>query len=143
MKITRDKEWYFKWHITAYWVGMVLCIVPTIFAGLLEFPVIATKEAESTLSGTFIIVLVAAALPLYKWVKTVLKSPSIALLLWIGSGILYLILSMPMQTVKGLFIVFLTAAIGNTIAIVFFKLSDIWKEKWRFCGEIKIKGGNG
>ena len=72
-----------------------------------------------------------------------LKSPSIALLLWIGSGILYLILSMPMQTVKGLFIVFLTAAIGNTIAIVFFKLSDIWKEKWRFCGEIKIKGGNG
>ena len=64
MKITRDKEWYFKWHITAYWVGMVLCIVPTIFAGLLEFPVVATKDAESTLSGTFIIVLVAAALPL-------------------------------------------------------------------------------
>ena len=65
-KIKHSKEWYYNARLIAYWVGMAFCVVPTLIAGILKLPVIVVKDANSTLSGVFVVVVVCAALPLYK-----------------------------------------------------------------------------
>lgn len=142
MNIRHDKEWYYRAYIIAYIVGMILCIVPTLAAGISELPLIANKDATSTLSGVFVVVLIAAAFPLYKAFIKLLKSPSIAVICWILFALLALVGKMTAETLHGLTIVFLWAAIGNTLGVLAFRLSAMWKEKWKYCGEVFLRGGD-
>lgn len=142
MKIKHDKEWYYRAYILAYIVGMFLCIVPTLVAGVVGLPLIANKDATSTLSGVFVVVIITAAFPLYKAFIKLLKSPSVAVICWILFALLVLVGYMNAETLHGLTIVFLWAAIGNTLGVFSFKLSAIWEEKWKYCGEVFIRGGD-
>ncbi len=137
-KIKHSKEWYYWAYMIAYWVGMGFCIVPTLVAAGVELPIIVVKEAESTLSGVFIVAIVAAALPLYKALIKLLKSPSAAVICWILFGLMFLVNRMQPQTIHGLTVVFMWAAIGNTLGVICFKLSALWKELWRDCGQVEI-----
>ncbi len=145
-KIKHSKEWYYNARLIAYWVGMVFCIVPTLIAGLVKLPLIATHDADSTLSGVFIVVLVCAALPLYKALIKVMKSPNAAVICWVLFGLIALVNSMEKGTIEGLTFVFAFAAIGNTLGAVCFKLSKEFEELWRHCGQVEVtnlNGGNG
>ena len=57
-KIKHSKEWYYNARLIAYWVGMAFCVVPTLIAGLWKLRVIVVKDANSTLSGMFVVVMV-------------------------------------------------------------------------------------
>lgn len=142
-KIKHSKEWYYNVRLIAYWVGMAFCVVPTLIAGILKLPVIVVKDADSTLSGVFVVAIVAAALPLYKALVKLLKSPSAAVICWILFGLMALVNSMEPQTIHGLTVVFLWASIGNTLGAVCFKLSKEWENIWQHCGQVEVTNLNG
>ena len=133
-KIKHSKEWYYNARLIAYWVGMAFCVVPTLIAGILKLPVIVVKDANSTLSGVFVVVVVCAALPLYKALIKVMKSPNAAVICWVLFGLMALVNSMEKSTIEGLTVVFAFAAVGNTLGAVCFKRSKEFEELWRHCG---------
>lgn len=137
-KIKRSKEWYYNARLIAYWVGMAFCVVPTLIAGILKLPVIVVKDANSTLSGVFVVVVVCAALPLYKALIKVMKSPNAAVICWVLFGLMALVNSMEKSTIEGLTVVFAFAAVGNTLGAVCFKLSKEFEELWRHCGQVEV-----
>lgn len=138
-KIKHSKEWYYWAKLIAYGVGMIFCIVPTLIAGIVKLPLITKTTAESTLSGVFIICLICAALPLYKAVIKLIKSPNAAVICWLLFFLMFFINKMSKETIAGLTVVFACAAIGNTLGAICFKLSDEFAELWKYCGEIHIK----
>lgn len=137
-KIKHSKEWYYNARLIAYWVGMAFCVVPTLIAGLWKLPVIVVKDADSTLSGVFVVVVVCAALPLYKALIKVMKSPNAAVICWVLFGLMALVNSMEKTTIEGLTFVFAFAAIGNTLGAVCFKVSKEFEELWRHCGQVEV-----
>jgi fucose 4-O-acetylase-like acetyltransferase len=142
MKITKNKDWYKRaWFITSA-LAWFMCTVPTIIAGFLKLPkIVVTHEAEQTLSGAFIFVIICAAYPIFKGLLKYMKSPSAWLILWILTGFLFLFLQIPKDSLRAVYIVTFTAAIGNSIGAVLFFLAKHFKEKWKFCGEMKLIGG--
>ena len=146
IKIKRSKEWYYWARLISYWLGIGFCVIPTLIAAGIELPVIVVKEADSTLSGVFVVAIVAAALPLYKALVKLLKSPSAAVICWILFGLMALVNSMEPKTIHGLTVVFLWASIGNTLGAICFKLSKEWENIWQHCGQVELtnlNGGNG
>ena len=142
MKITRSKEWYYRAYILTSIAAWICCILPTLIAGLVKFPIVATKSATNTLTGSFTIVLACAAYPLLKGLLKMLKSPSAWLILWIVTGITFLLYKISHETLGALLVVFFIAALGNSVGAVLFFLSRKCKEKWAFCGQIQIVGSN-
>lgn len=134
MKITKSKSWYWKAHILTGLVAWVFCIVPTLVTGLIKLPVIVTEDATSTLTGTFTLCLVLCAYPLLKGALRLLKSPSAWLIMWLMTGMLYLIYNVSHETLGALLTVFFVGAIGNSIGAVLFFFSRRYKEKWAFSG---------
>ena len=137
-KIKHSKEWYYNARLIAYWVGMAFCVVPTLIAGILKLPVIVVKDANSTLSGVFVVVVVCAALPLYKALIKVMKSPNAAVICWVLFGLMALVNSMEKSSIEGLTVGFAFAAVRNTLGAVCFKLSKEFEELWRHCGQVEV-----
>ena len=104
----------------------------------MKLPVIVVKDADSTLSGVFVVVVVCAALPLYKALIKVMKSPNAAVICWVLFGLMALVNSMEKTTIEGLTFVFAFAAIGNTLGAVCFKVSKEFEELWRHCGQVEV-----
>ena len=134
-KITKSKAWYWRAYLLTSIAAWVFCIVPTLLAGVFKLPVIATKNAETTLTGSFTIVLIACIYPLYKGLIKLLKSPSAPVIMWILFGVTYLLYKISQQTLKAMVLVFFVAAVGNTIGAGLFLLSKISKTKWEFYGQ--------
>lgn len=137
-KIKHSKQWYYNAKIIAYGVGMILCIFPTLIAGLIKLPIITKSTADSTLSGVFIVCLICCALPLYKAVIKFIKSPNAAVICWVFFLLMFFVNKMSKETIAGLTVVFAFAAIGNTLGAIAFKLSDEFAELWKYCGEIHL-----
>ncbi len=142
-KIRHSKEWYYKARFVAYGLGIVFCVLPTLIAAMYELPVIVDKSAESTLSGVFIAALVVAALPLYKALVRLLKSPNAAVFCWLLFALMFFAEKMSEQTERGLMLVFWWAAIGNTLGVICFYLSKEFDKLWQGCGEVTVKNLNG
>lgn len=143
MKITKSKEWYYRASIATAILAWIFCIVPTLIAGIIKLPIIATKSAENTLTGSFTIVLICCAYPLFKGLLKMLKSPSAWLILWIVTGITFLLYNISHETLGAMLIVFFVAALGNSIGAILFFLSRVFNEKYKFCGQVQIVGGKG
>ncbi len=143
MKITKSKEWYYRAYVTTTLLAWFFCIVPTLVVGVIKLPVIATKNADSTLTGSFTVVLVCAAYPLYKGLVRLFKSPSACMIMWILFAITFLLYKISHETLGAMVVVFLVSAIGNTIGAVLFYAAKICKEKWAFCVRIENTGGYG
>lgn len=136
-KITKSKAWYWKAYILTMVLAWGVCIIPTLIAGILKLPVIAKKNAESTLTGSFTIVLIACIYPLYKGLVKLLKSPSAPVIMWILFGITYLLYKISHETLGAMVVVFLVAAIANTIGAGLFLLAKMFKTKWAFFGQVQ------
>jgi hypothetical protein len=139
MKITKSKEWYYRAKIITWIIAWFCCIVPTAIVGAVKLPLVVTKQADETLTGSAIIVIACCAYPLLKGILKMLKSPSAWLIMWILTVVLYLIWLVPHETLGAVLSVFLTAAIGNSIGAILFWLSRQFDEKWKFCGQITVK----
>ena len=140
--IKHSKSWYFNAKLIAYWVGMAFCVLPPLIAGLVKLPsIVVEKNAEGTLSGVFVLAIICAAVPIYKAVIKLVKSPNAAVICWILFGLIALVDTMSPQTISALKFVFAFAAIGNTLGAICFKLSETFGELWKHCGQVEIVGG--
>ena len=139
MKITKSKRFYYwAWHIAVV-LAWGACILPALIAGVCNLPIVAVKEAETTLTGSFLIVIAVCAYPIMKGVLKALKSPSAWLILWIATGLIFAMYNIPRETLGAMCVVFFCAAIGNTVGAVLFWLSKKFKEKYIFLiGEFKV-----
>lgn len=136
MKITKTKEWYYRAKIITWIVAWICCVVPTAIVGGVKLPLVVSKEATETLTGSAIIVLICCAYPILKGLLKMLKSPSAWLILWIATVITWGMYSVPHQTLGAVLDVFLAAAIGNSVGAFLFWLSKKFDEKWKYCGQI-------
>lgn len=139
--IKHEKEWYYKARVISWWVGLIFCVVPTLVVALLKLPVIASDNADSTLSGVFVVALVCAALPLYKALLRLIKTPNAAVICFILAFFVSLINGMEPETRDGLELVLWVAAIGNTIGAICFHFAKEFEELWRYCGQVTLTGG--
>ena len=140
--IKHSKSWYFNAKLIAYWVGMAFCVLPPLIAGIVKLPsIVVQKNAESTLSGVFVLAIICAAVPIYKAVIKLVKSPNAAVICWILFGLIALVDTMSPQTISALKAVFAFAAIGNTIGAICFKLSAMFDDLWKHCGQVDIVSG--
>ena len=87
MKITKSKEWYYWASIITQGLAWIFCVAPTLISGLINLPLIVSKQAEETLSGGAIVVIVCGAYPILKGLLKALKSPSAWLILWIMASL--------------------------------------------------------
>ena len=136
MKVTRSKEWYYRAKVITWIVAWICCIVPTAIIGAVKLPLVVTKQAEETLTGSAIIVLACCAYPLLKGLLKMLKSPSAWLIMWIVTIVTGLMYSIPHETLDAILDVFIAASIGNSVGAILFWLSKRFDEKWKFCGQI-------
>ena len=132
MKITKSKEWYRRAHWIFYVSAWVACILPTLVAGIANLPLIATKNAESTLSGSFTVCLVMCIYPIYKGLVTLFKSPSAPVIMWILFILSFLLHKLAESALFAMVIVFGVAAVGNTIGAILFFVAKIFKQKYMF-----------
>ena len=132
MKVTKSKEWYY-WASKIAWItAWVLCVIPTVITGVIKLPLFATKDASTTLTGSFMLVLVCAAYPIIKGILKLLKSPSAWFILWLLFGVTFLIYNIERTTLEAMVVILLVAAIGNTLGAILFAISKAWLEKWKF-----------
>lgn len=116
-------------------LAWVFCIIPTLIAGVIKLPEIATKNAETTLTGSFTVVLIACVYPLYKGLIKLLESPSAPVIMWIVFGVTYLLYNISHTTLKAMVVIFFVAAVANTIGAGLFLLAKTFKTKWAFYGQ--------
>ena len=138
MKINKSKQWYWNAYLITTALAWGFCIIPTFITGFLNLPVIATKNAETTLSGSFTLVLVMCIYPLYKGIIKLFKTPSAPIIMWILYGFTLLLYKISRETLGAMLNIFLVAAIGNTIGAILFLLAKGFKTKWAFCGQVQI-----
>ena len=129
MKITKSKQWYWNAYLIVTALAWVFCIVPTLIAGVIKLPVIATKNAETTLTGSFTLVLICCVYPLYKGLIKLIKSPSAPVIMWILFGITFLLYKISHETLGAMVTIFFVAAVGNTIGALLFMLARLFKTK--------------
>ena len=73
-------------------LGLAVSIIPVTAAILSYFPVWARRGDSSILSGISLVLVAIALVPLYKHVRTALRSPS-APMMWFFSFLVFLLLS--------------------------------------------------
>lgn len=141
MKITKSKEWYYRAYIIVWVLAWIFCVLPTVITGMIKLPMFATKDASTTLTGSFMLVIVCAAYPLLKGMLKLLKSPSAWFILWLLFAVTFLLYNIERPTLGAMVMIFFVAAVGNTIGAVLFRVSKVFKEKWAFMSDPKA-GGN-
>lgn len=105
---------------TALWlIGMGLCVIPPVCCILLYFPIWIAKGGEYIVSGFTVLLLIPAAMPLYRAVKAALRSPA-GYTVWL---ILFIIFFTMSRIAEQMAVVSLVGFIGNLAGAVFFRMS--------------------
>ncbi len=113
MKATTAKAYILKL------IGLIFCTVPVIAAVLLYFPLWRERGGEAVLSGFTLLLLLAALVPLFNAVKSLLKSPS-AHTMWFISFAAFFILS---SIAEEMTVISFVGFVGNLVGAVFFKIA--------------------
>ena len=100
-------------------IGLVLCVIPVTVSILCYFPAWRAEGGEVLLSGTTLLLLCMAAVPLYKLISAKLRSPA-AYTLWLIAFILFFLLS---NIAEEMVVISFTGFIGNLLGAIAFKLA--------------------
>ena len=100
-------------------IGLVLCVIPVSVAVLSYFPAWRAEGGEVLLSGTTLLLLCMAAVPLYKLISAKLRSPA-AYTLWLIAFILFFLLS---NIAEEMVVISFTGFVGNLLGAIAFKLA--------------------
>jgi hypothetical protein len=140
-----SKKWYFWASWIAWLVGVLFCFLPPLIATIINFPIMVTKNADSTISIFFVLgVLIALSVVMQSIVKAfknnALLSVAVALaaVTLVFCGGYY----MEKSTILGLAWVAGSGSIGIVIGILLFKLHKVWHNLYEHCGEVYVNGIN-
>ena len=101
-------------------IALTVCILPPAIATIAYFPVWVVREDTSVLSGMALLVLTIVLIPLMKYIKEKMESPS-APVIWMISILLFFLLS---KIATEMTIISLIGFISNLIGTLIFKLAD-------------------
>lgn len=139
MTFRHSKRWYFYANIIACVLGVIFSFVPALIATLVNFPVMVTKNNESTISMLFIVILLIGATGLlYLLAKTVKKNPFLLVIVFLImlTVILIGVYNMEKETIYGLCWVAGSASIGCVLSCICFSLHKMWYDLYKNCGQI-------
>ena len=106
-------------------LGLMISVIPVTVSIFSYFPIWAARRNASLLSGISLLLLLIALVPMYKYLRHVLKSPS-APLMWFFSFAIFLLLSRIADEMTVIsFIGFTTNLAGS----LFFKLAKKYGEE--------------
>lgn len=139
MTFKHSKKWYF-W---AKWISQIsswaAATIPALIATIIAFPSIVVRDSDSTVSGLFIVGVLVAAVPLLRVLFLAIKNntdimPS--LILTVIAVLFIAIHFASPETINGLTAVAITAAVGNIASVVGFRLSAMWDDLYKNCGQV-------
>ena len=96
--------------------GMLLSVIPPAVATLFYFPLWQERGAAYLVSGTAVLLLAVSAIPLLRYVRDKLRSPS-AYLIWLALFILFALLS---RIADEMCVISFVGFIGNTLGAICF-----------------------
>ena len=100
-------------------IGLGLCVLPPAIATLSYFPLWLEKE-ESALSAIALVLLAIAMIPLFRYIKALLRSPS-AWMLWL---VLFILLSLFRSVIDGLCMISFLGLLGGILGGIFFAVAN-------------------
>ena len=101
--------------------GLILCVLPPAIAALEYFP-LWLGEGDKALSALALLLLLVAAIPLWRFVKSLLASPSI----WAVWLVLFLFFTLFATLIEGLTVISLMGFLGGVPGAICLRLA---KEK--------------
>lgn len=107
-------------------LGLIISVIPPAIAVISFFPIWREGGAEVMLSGLALCLLLISAIPLFRTVKSVLRSPS-APIIWFIVFILFFALS---KIADDITVIAFVGFVSNLIGAIFFNLA-------KKCGRIK------
>jgi uncharacterized membrane protein AbrB (regulator of aidB expression) len=141
MVFKHSKKWYFWASCIAWAVGALLCLLPPILATIINFPMMVTKNTDSTVSIFFILgILIAVAVVFQSVVKAFKDNTllSVFVVLVAITAVLIAGYNMEKETILGLIKVSCSAAGGTLFGLVSFKLHHFWNDLYKNCGEVYL-----
>ena len=144
MVFRHSKKWYFWASWISWAVGAMFCFVPPLIATIANFPVMVTKNADSTISIFFVLgIMIAAAVLIMLVVKAFKQNAvlSVAIVLAVLCAVFVAGYNMEKQTLLGLAWVAGSGAVGVLVGVVCFKVHAIWHDLYKNCGEVYITNG--
>lgn len=139
MSFKHSRKWYFWASLIAAALGVLFAIIPAVVAILINFPVMVTKNSDSTVSMLFVVALIVPAIVLlYFVIKTLKTNPFLIIVvaLLIVTLLLSAVYKMEQQTILGLCNVAATETIGCGFTAVCFGLYKIWHSLYENCGQV-------
>ena len=98
-------------YIVLRTVGLLFAVVPVTISTLLYFPLWRERGGAAALSGGVLLLLLISAVPLYRFLKEYLRSPSLTLV-WLFIFLLFFTLS---GIAKEMTVISFVGLIGNLI----------------------------
>ena len=100
-------------------LGVIISTLPPLFAVLSYFPIWKERGAEAMLSGLSLFLIMVSVIPLFRTVKSILKSPS-APLIWFIIFIVFFSLS---KIADDITVIAFIGFISNLVGALFFSIS--------------------
>ena len=101
-------------------LALIVDISAPLIATLTQFPVWIEKSAEATVSGVVLVLALLSCMPLLKYIKSFIKSPSIPIV-WL---IIFVMLTVLRNIIDQMIVVCFVGVISNTIGTLIYKLGD-------------------
>ena len=100
-------------------LGLAVCILPVVICILKYFPVWTARGGETIFSAITLILLAIAAVPLFSFVKRVLRSPA-SYTVWLVFFIFFFLIS---KIAEEMVVISFVGFISNLVGALFFKIS--------------------
>ena len=101
-------------------LGLFFAVAPVLFCVLLYFPVWKSEGGGKIISGGVLLLILLSVLPIVRFIKSVLKSPSVSML-WFLSFLLFFSLS---RIAEEMTVISFVGFISNLIGAFFFRLGS-------------------
>ena len=98
-------------------LGLAFCIIPAASAAMMYFPLWIERGAASTLSGFSLFVIILAFIPLLKFIRGFLRTPS-SYVMWLTAFIIFALLS---SIADEMTVICFVGFVGNLIGAVLLK----------------------
>lgn len=106
-------------------LGLTVSILPVVLTVLSYFPLWIAREDASVLSGLALVLVCLALVPLYRYIRVALRSPS-APLLWLIAFIIFLLLS---RIAEEMTVICLVGFVTNLIGSLLFRIGKRYDKR--------------
>ena len=101
-------------------LALTIDISAPLIATLTQFPVWIEKSAEATVSGVVLLLAFFSCIPLLKYIKNFIKSPSVPIM-WL---IIFVMLTLLNNIIDQMIVVCFVGVISNSIGTLIYKIGD-------------------